>query len=91
VKPILWALPDLTATAEEVIAEEHYRAAVRVTLTGTHRGPLLGIPPTERRVSLVLHEFHQLVDGRIAVTRHMEDWLGLFVQIGAFPENRDKN
>jgi len=67
------------------------RAAVRVTLTGTHQRPLLGIPPTERRVSLVLHEFHQLVDGRIAVTRHTEDWLGYFFSIGAFPENRDKN
>jgi predicted ester cyclase len=68
-----------------------HRAAVRVTLTGTHQRLLLGIPPSERRVSLVLDEFHQLVDGRIAVTRHTEDWLGLFLQIGAFPENRDEN
>jgi len=66
------------------------RAAVRVTLTGTHQRPLLGIPPTERRISLVLHEFHQLVDGRIAVTRHTEDWLGYFFRLELFPKTVTK-
>jgi hypothetical protein len=32
---------------------------------------------------LSLHEFHIFQEGRISVTRHMEDWMGLFRQIGA--------
>jgi hypothetical protein len=47
VKPILHGLidafPDLVATIEEVIGEEN-RAAARVSLSGTHLGPLMGLP-----------------------------------------------
>ncbi|MCU1250036.1 MAG: putative ester cyclase [Edaphobacter sp.] len=91
VKPILKrlidAFPDLQATMEEAIAEEH-RAAIRVILSGTHLGSLLGIQPTGQRIVLSIHEFHEFVDGRIAVTRHMEGWMDLFAQLGSFPSNR---
>jgi hypothetical protein len=30
-------------------------------------------------------EFHTFREGRLSVTRHMEDWMGLFRQIGALP------
>jgi predicted ester cyclase len=79
--------PDLHARMEIAIAEEH-RVAVRVLLSGTHLGSLLGIQPTGGRITLPLHEFHELVDGRIAVTRHMEGWMELFAQLGTFPPNR---
>ena len=88
VKPILQGLldafPDLTATVEEVIGEER-RAAARVSLSGTHLGPLMGIAASGGPVTLALHEFHTFREGRISVTRHMEDWMGLFRQIGALP------
>ena len=88
VKPILQGLidafPDLVATIEEVIGEEH-RAAARVSLSGTHLGPLMGLPASGKYVTLSLHEFHTFREGRISVTRHMEDWMGLFRQIGALP------
>jgi hypothetical protein len=29
--------------------------------------------------------------GGIAITKQIEDWLGLFLQIAAFPENREQN
>jgi steroid delta-isomerase-like uncharacterized protein len=88
VKPILQGLidafPDLVATIEEVIGEEH-RAAARVSLSGTHLGPLMGLPASGKHMTLSLHEFHTFREGRISVTRHMEDWMGLFRQIGALP------
>ncbi|HEX4576587.1 MAG TPA: ester cyclase, partial [Edaphobacter sp.] len=88
VKPILQgfidAFPDLVATIEEVIGEEH-RAAARVSLSGTHLGPLMGLPASGKYMTLWLHEFHTFREGRISVTRHMEDWMGLFRQIGALP------
>ncbi|MCK6455854.1 MAG: ester cyclase [Phycisphaerae bacterium] len=43
------AFPDFHNTIEELIAEED-RVAVRLTYTGTHRGPLLDIPPTGRSI-----------------------------------------
>ena len=78
------AFPDLVVTIEEVIGEEH-RAATRVSLSGTHLGPLMGLPASGKYVTLSLHEFHTFRDGRISVTRHMEDWMGLFRQIRALP------
>ena len=88
VKPILQGLidafPDLVVMIEEVVGEEH-RAATRVSLSGTHLGPLMGLPASGKYVTLRLHEFHTFREGRISVTRHMEDWMGLFRQIGALP------
>jgi steroid delta-isomerase-like uncharacterized protein len=88
VKPILQGLidafPDVVATIEEVIGEEH-RAAARVSLSGTHSGPLMGLPASGKYMTLSLHEFHTFREGRISVTRHMEGWVGLFRQIGALP------
>ena len=43
----LWrtAFPDVHATVEDVIAE-HDKVVTRITLTGTHQGPLIPNPPT---------------------------------------------
>lgn len=67
------------------ILTEGDRVAVRATLSGIHSGVFLGIPPTGQAFTIALHEFHQLENGRIAKTWHMEDWLSLFMQIGRFP------
>jgi predicted ester cyclase len=45
----------------------------------------MGLPASGKYVTLSLHEFHTFREGRISVTRHMEDWMGLFRQIGALP------
>lgn len=36
-------------------------------------------------VSSRLHEFHTIADGFVTTTWPMEDWLGLFLQLGQFP------
>ena len=74
----------LDPTIDEVIGEEH-RAAARLSISGAHPGPLMGLPASGKRVTLSLHEFHIFREGRISVTRHPEDWMGLFRQIGALP------
>lgn len=45
----------------------------------------MGIAATSKKVSIRLHEMHQLNGERITATWHMEDWLGLFMQLGQFP------
>ena len=80
----LAALPDLEIFVLETLHVPG-RAAVRAELRGTHRGELMGIAATGRQIVLPIHEFHEFRDGRIAVTRHMEDWYGLFRALGVFP------
>jgi predicted ester cyclase len=78
------ALPDLRITIPDTV-QEPGKIAVRGEITGTHEGPLFGIAATGKQVSFRLYEFHTLQKGRVATTWHMEDWFGLFLQLGQFP------
>ena len=88
IKPIyrmlISAFPDLSLEITEVLAEAS-RAAVRVSVTGTHRGGLFGVPASGKFVRFALHEFHEFAGDRLCRTYHMEDLFGLFTQIGAWP------
>jgi steroid delta-isomerase-like uncharacterized protein len=63
------AFPDLHAEIEDIFGSGD-RVAVRLSMSGTHRGDYLGIPATGRPVSYVSHEFYRVEDGLIA-----EEWL----------------
>lgn len=78
------ALPDVQITIHDML-QLPGRVAVRAEITGTHRGPLFGIAGTGKRLCIPIHEFHELRDGRIARTWHLEDWFGAFLQMGRFP------
>jgi predicted ester cyclase len=78
-------MPDLHCPMEEVVAEGALVAG-RFSLRGTHRGSLLGIPPTGKPV----------VAGVMVIARFdergkwVEDWaswdqLGMLQQLGAIP------
>lgn len=88
IKPIIRsfgeAFPDVHITIHDVI-QAPGQIAVRAEITGTHQGELFGIAPTGKKVGFRLHEFHTLSDGRVTTTWHMEDWFGLFLQLGQFP------
>jgi predicted ester cyclase len=78
------AFPDMNIAIKEVIGAEG-RAGVRALITGTHKGEWFGVAPTNRPVSIVIHEFHHFTDGRITHTWHLEDWFGMLNQVGAWP------
>lgn len=78
------AFPDLNITIHEIVGSAG-RAGVRAEITGTQRGEVFGVAPTGKRVSISLHEFHHLKDGRITHTWHLEDWFGMLRQVGAWP------
>lgn len=61
------------------------KAAVRAVITGRHVGDWFGVAATGRTFSLPIHEFHAFEHGRITRTWHMEDWMGWFGQMGAWP------
>src|SRR5690349_3837288 len=46
---VLAALPDLTATEQNIVVEGD-TVVVRLIVEGTHKGNLLGLPATNRRV-----------------------------------------
>lgn len=87
-KPIIHAFiaafPDVHIAIHDLV-QVPGRIAVRGEITGTHKGALFGMPATNKFVSFGIHEFHELDGDRIATTWHMEDWFGLFQQLGQFP------
>jgi len=89
IKPIICsviqAFPDVQITIHDMI-QEPGRIGVRAEISGTHQGELFGIAPTNKRVSFCIHDFHYLGGQRITTTWHMEDWFGLFLQLGQFPK-----
>lgn len=84
IRSVAQAFPDVKITLHDMV-QEPGRIGVRAEISGTHRGPLFGIAPTGQAVSFRLHEFHTLDGGRVTTTWHLEDWFGLFLQLGQFP------
>lgn len=88
IKPIIrmlaTALPDVRIAIHDMI-QAPGKVGVRAEISGTHLGELFGIAPTGKAVSFRLHEFHTVADGLVTTTWHMEDWFGLFLQLGQFP------
>jgi steroid delta-isomerase-like uncharacterized protein len=78
------AFPDLHWSVEEQLADGD-RVLTRFVWTGTHRGAFLGLPATDRRVSVWGMVIDRLVEGRIKDTRILIDTLGLMTQLGALP------
>jgi predicted ester cyclase len=61
------------------------KVAVRLNVTGTHKGELQGIPPTGKQVSFNATDFITFTDGKVAEEWVNADTMGLMQQIGAIP------
>ncbi|TWR31118.1 ester cyclase [Mucilaginibacter pallidiroseus] len=68
--------PDVEIEIHEIFGS-HERAGVRAVINFTHNAEILGIPPSGKKVSVALHEFHYLKDGKLTHTWHLEDWFSL--------------
>jgi steroid delta-isomerase-like uncharacterized protein len=73
--------PDLQFVIEETICEKD-KIAASWTFTGTHKGEFLGIPPTNKKVSITGITVHQVADGKILDSQAIWDAISLFQQIG---------
>ena len=78
------AMPDLTHTVDALVADED-QVACRLTVAGTHRGELMGFPPTGRAVQVNSFNLYRFRDGRIAEQWITFDVMSLMQQIGAVP------
>lgn len=78
------AYPDLHITVEDVITEGD-KVVARFTARGTHRGPLMGIPPTGKQVTVTAIDILRFENGKIVEHWGNQDLLGMMQQLGAIP------
>lgn len=76
--------PDWSETIEGLIVAGD-RAAFRVTGRGTHRGEFMGMPPSNREVTVAGIDLVRFEGDRLVEHWAVFDQLGMLQQIGALP------
>lgn len=76
--------PDIHMTIEEIMAEGD-KVVWRWSVTGTHQGELMGIPPTGKSIQLSGIVISRFTQGKWAEDYVNWDTLGMLQQIGAVP------
>jgi predicted ester cyclase len=75
------AFPDLQTTVEHQVAEGD-TVATRATLRGTHRGPFMGVAPTNQQLTFSVLLMDKIVDGKIVLHYANADWISVLVKLG---------
>ena len=78
------AFPDIHFTLEDMLAEGD-RVAWRATTRGTHRGELMGIPPTGKPIVVSSSIVSRFENGKWAEDWVLIDMLGMLQQLGVVP------
>jgi steroid delta-isomerase-like uncharacterized protein len=81
---LLRGLPDLDLTIEDLL-EEGDKVVIRNTVTGTHQGEYMGIPPTGKSVTYNEIFIFRFAGGRIAETWGVVDVFSQMKQLGVLP------
>lgn len=74
------ALPDIQFNITHLIADTDY-VTFRFVAQATHKGTLMGIPPTGKKVTVSGIVIHKVENGRFAKSWNEVDLLGLKMQI----------
>jgi len=78
------SFPDFTFTIEELVAEGD-SVAFRFVATGTHKGILQGIPPTNKQFQINGLAIARVIDGKVSELWEALDQLGQLQQLGLIP------
>ncbi|WP_455283741.1 ester cyclase [[Eubacterium] cellulosolvens] len=78
------ALPDMQVKLEDMLAEGD-KIACRWTATATHKGEFMGMPPTNKQVTITGVHIDRIAGGKIAETWNYSDMMGLMQQLGMKP------
>ena len=79
------AFPDLKATPEHITADED-TVAMAYTITGTHQGTFLGVPPTGKEIKARGVQIARFADGKMVERWGSSDQLGILNQLGIEPQ-----
>ncbi|MFG1816806.1 ester cyclase [Kribbella sp. NPDC049174] len=82
---LLHAFPDLHVKVEDLIAEDD-KVVIRNTVTGTHRGEYMGVPPTGKRITYNEIFIFRFAEDRITETWGIVNVLSQMRQLGLLPE-----
>ena len=80
---IVAALPDLRNVEQDIIAERDI-VSVRAVVEGTHKGDLLGIPASGKRVRWDAVDVYRIEDGKIAEAWAADDLLAFDYGLGDY-------
>jgi steroid delta-isomerase-like uncharacterized protein len=80
----LAGFPDLRWSIEDTIAEKD-KVVACWTFSGTHKGDYLGIPATNKKVSVEGITIHNVAGGKIMDSYSNWDVLGMMQQLGVVP------
>jgi steroid delta-isomerase-like uncharacterized protein len=86
---LLRAYPDLHIAIEDLIAERD-KIVSRNTVTGTHQGEYMGIPPSGKSVTYNEVIITRWADGRMVETWAVVDVLAQMRQLGVIPAPREQ-
>ena len=75
------AFPDLEVAVENMVADDE-QVAIAYTITGTHKGKFLDIPPTNKRIKARGVQIAKFKDAKIVERWGSSDELGILKQIG---------
>lgn len=78
----LTAFPDLALSPETLVADDD-NVTVVLKVTGTHTGPLMGIQPTGKAVTVRGIQVGRFENGKLVERWGSTDQLGIMQQIGA--------
>jgi steroid delta-isomerase-like uncharacterized protein len=78
------AFPDLHFTIEDLLADGD-KVMIRSTYRGTHRGELLGFPPTGEPVAVMGIDLLRIADGQIVEHWGTYDQMEMLHQLGVLP------
>jgi steroid delta-isomerase-like uncharacterized protein len=78
------AFPDMQVTIDDLLAEGD-SVVTRWTGRGTHQGEMMGIPPTDKPVTLTGITIDRFENGKIAEHWENLDQLGMLQQLGVIP------
>jgi predicted ester cyclase len=83
------AFSDLHLTIDDIIVEGD-KVAARFTFSGTHKGEFLGIPPTNKKVTIWGIWIDRIAGGKFVESWVRYDSLSFMQQLGAVPKPRKK-
>lgn len=81
------AIPDIRADLEQQLVEGD-RVATLWSFSGTHQGPIFGVPATGQPVRFQNLSIARVTAGRVVQYNSETGWLDFLMQIGALPRKQ---
>ena len=79
------AFPDLRMEAHEIVAESDL-LCTRGTMSGTHKGEFMGMPPSGKHIEIEGFDMVRIRDDQVTEHWGLMDAMTMMQQLGAMPE-----